>query len=94
MKLLHYMCYLVYVLMGSISFYTWWYDPEDSNLTILDKYGSVLFMSLVCYGIQVMTRRSHQTMMYTPLILMTFNFILALERDISLSPVKFIFPRR
>lgn len=32
-------------------------------------------------------------MMYTPLILMSFNFVLALERDISLSPVKFIFPR-
>lgn len=59
MKLLHYMCFLVYILMGSISLYTWWYDPVDSNLTFLDKYGSTLFMSLVCYVIQVMTRRSH-----------------------------------
>lgn len=94
MKLLHYMCCLIYVLMAIISLYTWWYDPADSNLTFLDKYGSILFMSVVCYIIQEVTRKSHQTMMYTPLILMSFNFVLALERDISLSPVEFIFPRR
>ena len=89
MKLLHYMCYLVYVLMASISFYTWWFDPPESNLTFMDKYRSVIFMSIVCYVIQEVTRRSHQTMMYTPLVLMSFNFVLALERDISLSPIEF-----
>lgn len=89
MKLLHYMCYIVYVLMASISFYTWWFDPPESNLTFKDKYGSVIFMSIVVFVIQEVTRRSNQTMIYTPLVLMSFNFVLALERDISLSPIEF-----
>jgi hypothetical protein len=84
MKLLHTMCYLVYCLMLTIISYTW-LTNTDPTLTLLDKYGSTLAMSFICYIIQIATRRSHQTMRYTPLILMSFNFVLALERDVSLS---------